>query len=78
MPSKERREKFTVPDVRSTQSGGSGTRRRIGTEAEQQAVEALKGREKGKSNDRDRGKGGKTQTKRKQMYERGPQNTYDV
>ncbi len=65
-------------EVRSTQSGGSGTRRRIGTEADQQAVEALKGREKGESNDRDSGTGGKTQTKGKHVYEHRPQNTYDV
>ena len=46
MPSKERQTKFVEPEVRSAQSGGSGTRPRIGTEAEQRAVEALKGREK--------------------------------
>ena len=78
LPAKERREKYTMPEVRSTQSGGSGTRRRIGTEEEQRAIEALKGREKGKSKDRDRGKGGKTQTKLKQMFEHRPQHTYDV
>ena len=46
MPSQERQTKFVEPEVRSAQSGGSGTRPRIGTEAEQRAVEALKGREK--------------------------------
>ena len=78
MPSKERRERFAVPEVRSTQAGGSGKRRRMGTEAEQQAVEALKVREKGKSRDRDRGKGGKAQTKGKQLYEHMPRGTYNV
>ena len=42
-----------MPEVRSTQSGGSGTRRRIGTEEEQRASVALKGREKGKGKDQD-------------------------
>ena len=52
-PSNERREKFTMPEVRSTQSGGSGTRRRIGTEEEQRAIVALRCREKGKGKDQD-------------------------
>ena len=53
-----------MPEVMSTQAGGSGTRRRVGTEEEQRAMAALKGREKGKSKDQDRGKG-KMQTKGK-------------
>ena len=31
-PASERKGKYTMPEVRSTQSGGFGTRRRIGTE----------------------------------------------
>ena len=78
IPSKERREKFAMPELRSTQSGGSGTRRRIGTEEEQRAIAALKGREKGKGKDSDRGKGGKTQTKGQQMFEHNPRGTFNV
>ena len=77
-PASERRDKYTMPEVRSTQSGGSGTRRRIGTEEEQRAIAALKGCEKGKGKDRDIGKGGKTQTKGKQMFEHRPHNTWNV
>ncbi len=34
-PSSERKDKYTAPLVRSAQAGGSGTRRRVGTEEEQ-------------------------------------------
>ena len=78
MPSRERQTRFTMPEIRSTQAGGSNTRRYRGTEAEQQAVDAVVGREKGKSRDRDRGKGGKTQPKGKQLCEHMPSGSYNV
>ena len=50
-PSHERMQKYDAPLVRSTQAGGSGTRRRVGTEDEARALAAVKGRGKSKSKD---------------------------
>ena len=46
IPSRERQTRFTMPEIRSTQAGGSNTRRYRGTEAEQHAVNTVKGRGK--------------------------------
>ena len=77
LPSQERQTRFTMPEIRSTQAGGSNTRRYRSTEAEQQAVNAVKGR--GNGNSRDQGKGKcKTQRTGKQLYGRMPGGTYNV
>ena len=51
-PSFERMQKYDAPLFRSTQAGGSGTRRRVGTEEEARALAAVKG---GKSKGKDHG-----------------------
>ena len=45
-PSSQRKDLYDAPLVRSTQAGGSGTRRRVGTEDEARALAAIKGRGK--------------------------------
>ena len=62
-PSYERKELCDAPLVRSTQAGGSGTRRRVGTEDEARALAAIKGRGKNAGKDKDHGAGkGKSRT----------------
>ena len=56
-PSDERMRKYNAPLVRSTQAGGSGTRRRVGAEEEARALAALKGRGRSKGKDHGGGKG---------------------
>ena len=56
-PASERKGKYTMPKLRSAQSGGSGTRRRVGTEEEARALAAVKGRGKSKSKDHGAGNG---------------------
>ena len=56
-PSYQRKELHDAPLVRSTQAGGSGTRRRVGTEDEARALAAIKGRGKNTGKDKDRGAG---------------------
>ena len=56
-PSSQRKELYDAPLVRSTQAGGSGTRRRVGTEDEARALAAIKGRGKNTGKDKDRGAG---------------------
>ena len=56
-PSFERMQKYDAPLVRSTQAGGSGTRRRVGTEEEARALAAVKGRGKSKGKDHGASKG---------------------
>ena len=55
-PSYERMQKYDAPWVRSTQAGGSGTRRRVGTAEEARALAALNGRGKAKAKRRGREK----------------------
>ena len=57
IPSWQRRELYDAPLVRSTQAGGSGTRRRVGTEDEARAIAAVKGRGKNTGKDKGRGAG---------------------
>ena len=58
MPSYQRQEQFSnVPLVRSTQAGGSGTRRRAGTEDEARAYAAVKGKGRGRSTGKGKGRG---------------------
>ena len=59
MPSYQREEQFgsNVPLVRSTQAGGSGTRRRAGTEDEARAYAAVKGKGRGRSIGKGKGRG---------------------
>ena len=62
-PSYERKELYDAPLVRSTQAGGSGTRRRVGTEDEARALAAIECRGKNKGKDKDHGAGnGKSRT----------------
>ncbi len=62
-PSYQRRELYDAPLVGSIQAGGSGTRRRVGTEDEARALAANKGRGKNTGKDKDRGAGkGKSRT----------------
>ena len=62
-PSFERMQKYDAPLVRSTQAGGSGTRRRVGTDDGARALAALKGRGKNTCKDKDHGAGkGKSRT----------------
>ena len=65
IPSWQRRELYDAPLVRSTQAGGSGTRRRVGTEDEARAIAAVKGRAKNTGKDKGRGKG---KRKTKDLY----------
>ena len=55
IPSWQHMELCSAPVVRSTQAGGSGTRRRVGTEDEARAIAAVKGR--GKNTGKDKGRG---------------------
>ncbi len=57
MPSYQRQELFHVPLVRSTQAGGSGTRRRAGTEDEARAYAAVRGKGRGRSTGKGKSRG---------------------
>ena len=57
MPSYQRQELFNVPLFGSTQAGGSGTRRRAGTEDEARAYAAVRGKGRGRSTGRGKGRG---------------------
>ena len=54
-PFYQRKELYDAPLVRSAQAGGSGTRRRVGTEDEARALAAVKGRGDNNGKDKDRG-----------------------
>ena len=58
MPSYQRQEQFSnVPLVRSTQAGGSGTRRRAGTEDEARAYALVRGKGRGRNTGKGKGRG---------------------
>ena len=57
MPSWQRQERYNTPLVRSAQAGGSGTRRRAGTEDEARAYAAVKGKGRGKNPSKDKARG---------------------
>ena len=58
LPSERRQERWRpiAPIIRSTQSGGSNTRARAGTEEERRAIAAVKGKGKQKFKGKPRGK----------------------
>ena len=57
MPSWQRQKRYNAPLIRSAQTGGSETRRRAGTEDEARAYAAVKGKGRGQTCGRDKGRG---------------------